>query len=433
MAKLIKMPEIAANATSAVIKAWTKQEGDAVKVGDVLAEIETDKALIEFDADEAGVLGKIIAPAGKDIEVGAPIAVLFAVGETNVDIDAVLAAAGVASAPAPAAAVPLAAIPEATAAGTAVAVPAAAVPAMTATAASAADANGGRIFASPLARRLAQDRGLDLRALRGSGPHGRIVKRDVEAAPAAPAQALAAAPVAMAGAQVATGIGSPYVEVPHSGMRRTIARRLTESKTSIPHFYLKADCRMDKLLALRAEINAAALRKISINDFIVKAVAAALRAMPDMNVSWTDAALRRYAQADISVAVSTEGGLITPVVRAAESKSLSTISAEVADLATRARSNALAPEEYQGGSFTISNLGMFGMKEFSAIINPPQGAILAVGATEQQAVVVDGALAVASVMTVTLSVDHRAIDGAVGAQWLALFKQYIENPLSILI
>lgn len=431
MAKLIKMPEIAANATSAVIKAWMKKEGDAVKVGDVLAEIETDKALIEFDADEAGVLGKIIAPAGKDIEVGAPIAVLFAAGETNVDIDAVLAAAGVASAPAPAVAVPLAAIPEAAISGTAVAVPAAGVPA--ASAASAADANGGRIFASPLARRLAQDRGLDLRALRGSGPHGRIVKRDVEAAPAATAQASAAAPVAMAGAQVATGVGSPYVEVPHSGMRRTIARRLTESKTSIPHFYLKADCRMDKLLALRAEINAAAPRKISINDFIVKAVAAALRAMPDMNVSWTDAALRRYAQADISVAVSTEGGLITPVVRAAESKSLSTISAEVADLATRARSNALAPEEYQGGSFTISNLGMFGMKEFSAIINPPQGAILAVGATEQQAVVVDGALAVASVMTVTLSVDHRAIDGAVGAQWLALFKQYIENPLSILI
>lgn len=428
MAKLIKMPEIAANATSAVIKAWTKKEGDAVKVGDVLAEIETDKALIEFDADEAGVLGKIIAPTGKDIEVGAPIAVLFAVGETNVDIDAVLAAAGVASAPAPAAAIPLAAIPEAAISGMAVAVPAAAVPAVTAT--SAAVANGGRIFASPLARRLAQDRGLDLRALRGSGPHGRIVKRDVEAAPAAPAQAPAAAPVAMPGAAT---VDSPYVEVPHSGMRRTIARRLTESKTSIPHFYLKADCRMDKLLALRAEINAAAPRKISINDFIVKAVAASLRAMPDMNVSWTDAALRKYAQADISVAVSTEGGLITPVVRAAEGKSLSAVSAEVADLAARARNNALAPEEYQGGSFTISNLGMFGMKEFSAIINPPQAAILAVGATEQQAVVIDGALAVASVMTVTLSVDHRAIDGAVGAQWLALFKQYIENPLSILI
>ncbi|RJG02581.1 pyruvate dehydrogenase complex dihydrolipoamide acetyltransferase [Noviherbaspirillum sedimenti] len=432
MAKLIKMPEIAANATSAVIKAWTKQEGDAVKVGDVLAEIETDKALIEFDADEAGVLGKILAPTGKDIEVGAPIAVLFAVGETNVDIDAVLAAAGVASAPAPAA-IPLAAIPEAAISGTAVAVPPAAAPAVTA--ASAAVANGGRIFASPLARRLAQDRGLDLRALQGSGPHGRIVKRDVEtaaAAPTAPVQTIVAG-TSQPAAQIAAGVGSPYVEVPHSGMRRTIARRLTESKTSIPHFYLKADCRMDKLLALRAEINAAAPRKISINDFIVKAVAAALRAMPDMNVSWTDAALRKYAQADISVAVSTEGGLITPVVRAAENKSLSAISAEVADLAARARSNALAPEEYQGGSFTISNLGMFGMKEFSAIINPPQAAILAVGATEQQAVVVDGVLAVASVMTVTLSVDHRAIDGAVGAQWLALFKQYIENPLSILI
>ncbi|TCS37562.1 pyruvate dehydrogenase E2 component (dihydrolipoamide acetyltransferase) [Paucimonas lemoignei] len=430
MAKIIKMPEIAAAATSAVIKAWTKQEGEAVKVGDVLAEIETDKALIEFDADEAGVLGKILAPAGKDIEVGAPIAVLFAEGETNVDIDAVLAAAGVASAPAPAAAVPVAAIPEANVQGKPVAVPPAAVP--------ASDANGGRIFASPLARRIAKDRGVDLGSLQGSGPHGRIVRRDVEAANAAPAAApvqaaTAGAAPATATAPVSAGVGSPYIEVPHTGMRRTIARRLTESKSSIPHFYLKADCRMDKLLALRTEINASAPRKISINDFIVKAAAATLRALPEANVSWTDTAMRKYAQADISVAVSTEGGLITPVVRAAESKSLSTISAEVADLAARARSNALAPEEYQGGSFTISNLGMFGMQEFSAIINPPQAAILAVGATEQRPVVVDGALAVASVMTVTLSVDHRAIDGALGAQWLAQFKQLIENPLSILI
>lgn len=432
MAKLIKMPEIAANATSAVIKAWTKQEGEAVKVGDVLAEIETDKALIEFDADEAGVLGKILAPAGKDIEVGAPIAVLFAEGETNVDIDAVLAAAGVASAPAPAAAVPLASIPEANSAGEAVAVPPAAP---TAAATSAAAANGGRIFASPLARRIAKERGVDLSKLQGSGPHGRVVRRDVEGAVATPAAAAvqSAAPAAAQAAQVAAGVGSPYVEVPHSGMRRTIARRLTESKSSIPHFYLKADCRMDKLLALRTEINAASPRKISINDFIVKAAAATLRALPEANVSWTDTAMRKYAQADISVAVSTEGGLITPVVRAAEGKSLSTISAEIADLATRARSNALSPEEYQGGSFTISNLGMFGMQEFSAIINPPQAAILAVGATEQRPVVIDGTLSVASVMTVTLSVDHRAIDGALGAQWLAQFKQLIENPLSILI
>jgi pyruvate dehydrogenase E2 component (dihydrolipoamide acetyltransferase) len=250
---------------------------------------------------------------------------------------------------------------------------------------------------------------------------------------AAQAQVTVAGAIQSAAAQVATGVGSPYVEVPHSGMRRTIARRLTESKSSIPHFYLKAECRMDKLIALRAEINAGAPRKISINDFIVKAAAVTLRAMPETNVSWTDSALRKYAQADISVAVSTDGGLITPVVRAADGKSLSVISAEIADLAARARSNALAPEEYQGGSFTISNLGMFGMQEFSAIINPPQAAILAVGATVQQPVVVDGALAVANVMTVTLSVDHRAIDGALGAQWLALFKQHIENPLSILI
>lgn len=419
MAKLIRMPEIAANATSAVIKAWSKKEGEAIKAGDVLAEIETDKALIEFDADETGVLGKILAPTGKDIEVGAPIAVLFAVGETNVDIDAVLAAAGVTSAPAP------------VAAAAATNPPVAAAVAST-TVAPVAQANGGRIFASPLARRLAQDRGLDLRALQGSGPRGRIVKRDVDAAVAAPVPA-AAASASQPPTLGAAIVGSAYVDIPHSGMRRTIARRLTESKSSIPHFYLNVDCRMDKLIALRAEINASGTRNISINDFIVKTVAATLRAMPEMNVSWTDSALRKYAQADISVAVSTEGGLITPVVRAADGKSLSAISAEISDLAARARSNALAPEEYQGGSFTISNLGMFGVQEFSAIINPPQAAILAVGATAQRAVVSEGVLAVSSVMTVTLSVDHRAIDGALAAQWLALFRQHIENPLSILI
>lgn len=419
MAKLIRMPEIAANATSAVIKAWSKKEGEAIKAGDVLAEIETDKALIEFDADETGVLGKILAPTGKDIEVGAPIAVLFAVGETNVDIDAVLAAAGMTSAPAPVAAA-------------AATNPPVAVAMASTTAAPVAQVNGGRIFASPLARRLAQDCGLDLRALQGSGPHGRIVKRDVDAAAAAlvPATVASASQPPMLGAAIA---GSSYVDIPHSGMRRTIARRLTESKSSIPHFYLNVDCCMDKLIVLRAEINASGTRKISINDFIVKTVAATLRAMPEMNVSWTDSALRKYAQADISIAVSTEDGLITPVVRAAEGKSLSAISVEISDLAARARSNALAPEEYQGGSFTISNLGMFGVQEFSAIINPPQAAIMAVGATAQRAVVSNGVLAVSSVMTVTLSVDHRAIDGALAAQWLALFRQHIENPLSILI
>lgn len=434
MAKLIKMPEIAANATSAVIVQWSRKEGEAIKAGECLAEIETDKAVIEYDADSNGVLGKILAAAGQEVEVGAPIAVLFEEGETEVDIAALLAAAGVA--------VELPAGAGTTASATA--------STSAATTTGAADperepdaAASGRIFASPLARRLAQERGLALAGMTGSGPHGRIVRRDVEAAaqaaPATAADATAAAgsdatPPAIAVPSASAAQGSAaFNDIPHSGMRRTIARRLSESKASIPHFYLSADCRMDRLLALRAEINAAGTRKISVNDFIVKAVAAALQSVPDMNASWTEAALRKYQQADISVAVSTEGGLITPVVRNAGSKTLSAISREIVDLAARARSGALAPNEYQGGSFTVSNLGMFGVREFSAIINPPQAAILAVGATLSQPVVVDGQLAVAQVMKVTLSVDHRAVDGALAAQWLAAFQRCIENPLSALI
>jgi pyruvate dehydrogenase E2 component (dihydrolipoamide acetyltransferase) len=403
MAKIIKMPEIAANATSALIAQWAKAEGDTIGAGECLADIETDKAVIEYIADAAGVLGKILAPTGKDIEVGTPIAILFEVGEQDVDIAALLAEAGNAP-PQPVQPAPFAATPD--------------------SAAPAAGAPSERVFASPLARRLAQERGMPLAEITGSGPHGRIVRRDVDAAAPQPAPQAAATP-----APVDTG----FVEVPHTGMRRTIARRLSDSKASIPHFYLSADCRMDKLLALRADINANAPRKISVNDFIVKAVAAALQAVPDMNAGWTDSALRKYARADISVAVSTDGGLITPVVRDAGAKTLSGISAEIADLAARARRGELAPDEYQGGSFTVSNLGMFGVREFSAIINPPQAAILAVGATLQQPVVVDGHLAVAQVMKVSLSVDHRAIDGALAAQWLAAFQRAIEHPLSALI
>ncbi len=414
MAKLIRMPEIAANATSAVIQAWAKKEGDTLVVGELLAEIETDKALIEYDADEAGVLGKILAPTGKDIAVGAPIAVLFAEGESNVDIDALLAVEGITSTKPTVEAAPK--------------VDTKVVP-VSATLAVSTPANGGRIFASPLARRLAAEQGIDLSTLSGSGPHGRIVKRDLASVKPA---AVAAAPVNQV-RQTAADNAAGYIEVPHTGMRKTIARRLTESKTTVPHFYLTADCAIDKLIALRAEVNATATRKISINDFIVKAVAAALRDMPEMNVSWTEAALRKYDQVDISVAVSTDTGLITPVVRHADRQSLVAISSTISELAGRARSGGLAPHEYQGGSFTISNLGMFGVQAFSAIINPPQAAILAVGTTAQRAVVVDGQLTVASLMTVTLSVDHRAIDGALAAQWLALFKRYVEHPLSVLI
>ena len=407
MATLLRMPEVAANATHATLAAWSKKEGEPIAAGDCLAEVETDKAIVEISADSAGVMGQWLVPAGQEVEVGAPIAVLLAAGEAAADVQALLQAAGaVATAPAAAAA--------------------SAVPGTPAPAATTAQASGERLRASPLARRLAAQRGVDLSRLQGSGPGGRIVKIDVERAQAAaPAPALASAP-AGSGA-------SAFTEVPHSSMRRTIARRLAESKSTIPHFYLTVECRMERLLALRTEINASASRKISVNDFIVRAVAVALREVPQANVGWTDTAMRQYAQADVAVAVSTDTGLITPIVRAADRKTLSQISAEIADLAARARAGQLRPEEYQGGSFSVSNLGMHGVGAFSAIINPPQAAILAVGASQQKPVVENGELKVGTVMACTLSVDHRAIDGALAAQWLAAFQRAIEAPLSMLI
>ncbi len=410
MATLLRMPEVAANATHATLAAWSKKEGEPIAVGDCLAEVETDKAIVEISADSAAVMGQWLVQAGQEVEVGAPIAVLLAVGEVAADVQALLQAAGaVAAAPA-----------------------AEAAPAVSSTpAAAAASASGDRLRASPLARRLAAQRGVDLSRLQGSGPGGRIVRIDVERAQAvAPAPAPVAAPPAAAPA----GSGaSAFTEVPHTSMRRTIARRLAESKSTIPHFYLTVECRMERLLALRAEINAAASRKISVNDFIVRAVAVALREVPQANVGWTETAMRQYAQADVAVAVSTDTGLITPIVRAADRKTLSQISAEIADLAARARAGQLRPEEYQGGAFSVSNLGMHGVGAFSAIINPPQAAILAVGASQHKPVVENGELQVGTVMACTLSVDHRAIDGALAAQWLAAFQRAIEAPLSMLI
>lgn len=415
MATLLRMPEVAANATHATLQAWTKNEGDPVAVGDCIAEIETDKAVIELNADTAGVMGRQLIRAGQDVEVGAAIGVLLVNGETHVEIDTLIASAAPNASNAPAAGetstevTPFPALVSGAAAPTAQTSPA-------------------RVFASPVARRLASERELDLGTLKGSGPNGRIVKRDIDlahstAAPAAPARPTASA-LQPAG---------EFTEVPHNNMRRTIAQRLTESKSTIPHFYLTVDCRMERLLALRAEINATAPRKISVNDFIVRAVAVTLRDVPEANVGWTDAAMRRYHHADIAVAVSTDAGLITPIVRAAETKSLAAISAEIADLVERARAMRLRPDEYQGGSFSVSNLGMHGVAEFSAIINPPQAAILAVGATQAVAVIEDGVVQGVQVMRCTLSVDHRAIDGALAAQWLAAFKRSIENPLSMLI
>ncbi|GAA3992807.1 pyruvate dehydrogenase complex dihydrolipoamide acetyltransferase [Comamonas faecalis] len=411
MATLLRMPEVAANSTHATLSAWTRQEGDTVAAGDCLAEIETDKAVVEFNAEAAGVLGRLLVQAGQEVEVGAPIAVLLAQGETVADVDALLQAAG--------AAAPTAAPTQQQSAAPAPA-------AVTAPVTAASSDAGQRLRASPLARRLAAQRGIALAGLAGSGPNGRIVKIDIERAASQPAAAAAVSAPAPAS-------GAGYTEVPHSTMRRTIARRLAESKSTIPHFYLSVDCRMERLLALRAEINAGASRKISVNDFIVRAVAVALREVPQANVGWTDAAMRQYQQADIAVAVSTDAGLITPIVRAADGKTLSQISAEIADLAARARAGQLRPDEYQGGSMSVSNLGMYGVGEFAAIINPPQAAILAVGASRQQPVVEGGELKVGTVMRCTLSVDHRAIDGALAAQWLAAFQRAIESPLSMLV
>ncbi len=413
MATLLRMPEVAANATHATLAAWSKKEGEPIAVGDCLAEVETDKAIVEISADGAAVMGQWLVQAGQEVEVGAPIAVLLAAGEAAADVHALLQAAGAAP------------VAEAAPAVSGTPAPAAAA------APAVASASGDRLRASPLARRLAAQRGVDLSRLQGSGPGGRIVRIDVERAQAvAPAPAPVAAPPAAAPA----GSGaSAFTEVPHSSMRRTIARRLAESKSTIPHFYLTVECRMERLLALRTEINAAASRKISVNDFIMRAVAVALREVPQANVGWTETAMRQYAQADVAVAVSTDTGLITPIVRAAERKTLSQISAEIADLAARARAGQLRPDEYQGGSFSVSNLGMHGVGAFSAIINPPQAAILAVGASQQKPVVENGELQVGTVMACTLSVDHRAIDGALAAQWLAAFQRAIEAPLSMLI
>lgn len=419
MPTLLRMPEVAADATHAVLHAWTANKNDQVETGDCLAEIETDKAIVELAAEQKGRLVRHLVKAGAQVPIGEPIAVLLHDGESEDAIDAFIASGG-------------ARTPE----------NAAAEPSTVSTALVEGDAGvrgEARVVASPVARRLAQERGLDLTSVRGSGPHGRVVKRDVETAATDDRQNAIVPPANQGTAQVG---GVPLLQVttaiafndvPHTSMRRAIARRLSESKSTIPHFYLKTDCRMDRLVALRAEVNATSPRKISVNDYIVRAAALALKEIPDVNVGWTEGAMRYYTCADVAVAVSTEGGLITPIVRRADTKSISEISAEIASLAMRARAGQLRPEEYQGGSFSVSNLGMYGVSEFSAIINPPHSAILAVGATQSVPVVRDGQLAVAQVMRCTLSVDHRAVDGALAAQWLAAFQRLIEKPLSLLM
>jgi pyruvate dehydrogenase E2 component (dihydrolipoamide acetyltransferase) len=430
----ILMPALSPTMEEGTLAKWLVKEGDTVKSGDVMAEIETDKATMEFEAVDEGVIGKILIPAGTEgVKVNTAIAVLLLDGESASAAPAPKAAG---PAPATAAPAPVAAAP--------VAVPVAA--------AQAPKSEGTRVFASPLARRIAADKGLDLTAVAGSGPHGRIVKADVETAQPKPASApVAAAPVAAAAAKPATS-GMPtgpsteavlkmyadrkYEEVKLDGMRKIIAARLTEAKQTIPHFYLRRDIKLDALLAFRAELNAqleARKVKLSVNDFIIKACALALQQVPDANAVWAGDRILKLKPSDVAVAVAIEGGLFTPVLMDADQKSLSALSAEMKDLAARARTRKLAPHEYQGGSFAISNLGMFGIDNFDAVINPPHGGILAVGAGVPKPVVgKDGQITVATIMSVTLSVDHRVIDGALGAQFLQAIVDNLEKPLAML-
>ncbi|KPF82816.1 hypothetical protein IP70_20515 [alpha proteobacterium AAP38] len=436
----ILMPALSPTMTEGKLAKWVKKEGDKVKSGDVLAEIETDKATMEVEAVDEGTLGKILVAEGTEgVAVNTRIAIILEDGE---DASALSGAPKEAAAPAPAAAPAAASAPAV-----------ATVPAPVA-AAPAAAAHGDRVFASPLARRMAAQSGLDLSGVAGTGPHGRVVKADVEAAlkggapkaaaaapaaaPAAAAPAVAPAPVAAAPKGVdakalADKLGMKYKVLPNSGMRKTIAKRLTEAWQTIPHFGLAVDCEIDNLLKLRAELNAKSGEKISVNDFVVKAVAIALAKYPAANVSWHEDGILQYENVDVSVAVSTDGGLITPIVKNADRKGLATISAEVKELAKKAKEGKLKPEEFQGGTFSVSNLGMFGIKSFTSIINPPQSCILSVGAGEKRPVVKGDALAIATVMSLTLTVDHRSVDGAVGAEFLKLLKGLIEDPITLML
>ncbi len=429
MASVVRMPAALAGVTEAAIQTWVAKPGQTVAVGDVLAEIETEKAVVEYAAEVAGTVGRLLVPEGDTIDVGAPIAVILDAGEGDDAIAPALAAAGAsepAAVPEPTA-TPAAPEPE-TAPAPAPAAPQQ-PPAETMVASPPSGVPTGRLVASPIVRRLARERGLDLSTIAGTGPGGRIVRRDLDGLTATtPAPAPAAAPAAAPA--TAGALGTPEKL---SGMRKAIARRLTESKTTVPHFYVTAHCRVDKLLALRAQVNEAAPRKVSVNDFVLKAVAGALVEVPAANAIWGGDHILRFTGADIAVAVAVDGGLLTPVLRGVDRMSLVEVSATVAELAERARAGRLQQHELEGGSFSVSNLGMYGVDEFSAILNPPQSGILAVAAAKPQPVVDDGVLAVGTVMTVTLSADHRVVDGAVAAEWMAAFVRRIENPVTALL
>lgn len=454
MATVVLMPAVVADAEDAVLTSWLVAEGDQVTKGQALAEIETDKANVEVTAEAAGTIGRLLAAPADVVAVGAPIAVLLGAGE---DASAIDAALGEEAAP-QANLTPPPGLPADPEGGTANAdeSPQAQAELRDEPGQSAADdtaapvrAPGERVFASPLARRIAAEHGLDVAAIAGRGPRGRVLKADVEAAvaagigkpaaapaaaapsPAAPLAAVEQAPrrAQAAASEAAPEAGGAYTDIPLTGMRRAIARRLTESKTSVPHFYVTVDVRMDALLDYRKQLNAVASAKISVNDLLVKAIASALQAVPAANAVWNGDSVRQYDTVDISVAVSTEGGLITPIVRGVEKLGLVALAKTTADLIERGRGGKLKQNEIEGGSFTISNMGMYGVREFSAILNPPQSGILAVGTAEQRPVVNDGELAVATVMTMTLSADHRVIDGSVGAEFMQALRARLENPL----
>jgi pyruvate dehydrogenase E2 component (dihydrolipoamide acetyltransferase) len=444
----ILMPALSPTMEKGNLAKWLKKEGDQVKSGDVIAEIETDKATMEVEAVDEGTLAKILVPEGtQDVAVNDVIAVLAGDGE---DVKAAGSAAPAkAEKPAPKAEekpAPQAAAPKPAPAAAPAPKPAAPTP----QAVAAQQVNGhDRVFSSPLARRLAKDANIELGRITGTGPHGRVIARDVEQAKSgkglkapASAGAPALAPSSMSDKQIlALFEPGSYEVVPHDGMRRTIAQRLTASVQTIPHFYLTIDCDIGKLLSAREEINAAApkdkekkpLYKLSVNDFVIKAMAVALQKIPNCNVSWTEGGMLKHKHSDVGVAVAMPGGLITPIIRKAETKSLSTISNEMKDFAARARARKLKPEEYQGGTTAVSNLGMYGINHFTAVINPPHASILAVGASEERPVVRNGKIEIASIMSVTLSCDHRAIDGALGAELIGAFRQLIENPVMMMV
>ena len=429
MATVIRMPEVLTGATEAALQTWLVAPGDEISVGQPIAEVETEKATVEYEAEQAGTVAGLLIDVGVQVSVGTPIAVLAGPGESA---EEALAAVGGRTAAEDGAEV---AAPETIAVDgvqtdavdtDAVAEPTPVADPTPVAELAQAPATGSRLFASPLVRRLARERGLDLSAVTGSGPGGRIVRRDIEGLQPSSAPATASAtPAPQAGG---------YTDVPHTGMRRAIARRLTESKNQVPHFYLTADVQVDELIQLRRRVNDAATDKVSINDFVVKAVAGAFADVPEANAIWTDDAIRRFDDVDISIAVAIPGGLVTPVVRGVNRLTLTQLAAEIRELAGRGRDGKLKQHEIEGGSFSVSNLGMYGTQEFSAIINPPQAGILAVGAAAKRPVVGDDdQLRVATVMTVTLSADHRVLDGALAAEWLAALVARLENPVSILM